>query len=423
MSTVRPFFSVVMPTYNRAHLLPLAIESVLQQSVTDFELIISNGGSTDNTRDAVAGFSDKRIRYFETQEKLSIGDNYQYALQQANGEYITFLGDDDAFAPIMFERVERVITERQAQVVAFQYCNYYHNEYIDDDFSYIHPNTLQIPQFTGETFEFKSADAIKHLFRYHGLNNVERNQKFIVPFLANAVYHNGIFSRIQTKTNNPFAATPADMYMAAAVFYVTKSYFCLDEPLHVWSRWSGSTTTLQHKKGNEFRRHYEKLLNGQTLPFTPLKLALPHNCSINAVLQAEDDFVDADYKSEIDWVLYYKTIYENLMYLKSIEVDITQELSEFQNVLLQESVELRQKVNLEISRFSVSSKRFLRNNLPFVFKPLKKLLDLRNPNKSIMIRGIESGFNNVFEAACFLGNSVANGKILNESSVEFRREQ
>lgn len=412
MSTFRPFFSVVMPTYNRAHLLPLAIESVLQQSVADFELIISNGGSTDNTRDAVAGFSDKRIRYFETQEKLSIGDNYQYALEQASGEYITFLGDDDAFAPIMFERVERVITERQAQVVAFQYCNYYHDEYVDDDFSYIHPNTLQIPQFTGETFEFKSADAIKQLFGYHGLNNAERNGKFIIPYLANAVYHKDVFSRIQSKTNNPFAATPADMYMAAAVFYVIDSYFCLDEPLHIWSRWSGSSTALPHKKGNELRKHYEKLLNGQTLQFTPLKSALPHNCSVNAVLQAGNDFQGANYQNEIDWFLYYKTIYENLMYLKSLGVDISEELSDFQKVLSQESVELRQRVDSENSKFSRSPKQFLRNNLPFVVKPLKKLLDRRNPNKPVMIRGTENGFNNALEAARFLGKNVAQGKML-----------
>ena len=91
MNLKKPFFSVLMPTYNRAHLLPLAIKSVLNQTFEDFELIISNGGSTDNTSDLINTFTDSRIRYVESKERLSIGDNYQNTLDNADGEYITFL--------------------------------------------------------------------------------------------------------------------------------------------------------------------------------------------------------------------------------------------------------------------------------------------------------------------------------------------
>ncbi len=108
----KPLFSVLMPTYNRAHLLPLAIKSVLRQSFEDFEIIVSNGGSTDDTKDVVAGFNAPRIRYVESETRLKIGDNYQNALAHATGEYLTFLSDDDAFAPVMLERVKRVIVEQ-----------------------------------------------------------------------------------------------------------------------------------------------------------------------------------------------------------------------------------------------------------------------------------------------------------------------
>ena len=107
----KPFFSVILPTYNRADFLPLAIQSVLQQTFGDFELVISNGGSTDNTKAAVAEFKDERIRYVETLQRLDMSENYDHALNHANGEYIIFFSDDDAFLPTTLEKIKKVINE------------------------------------------------------------------------------------------------------------------------------------------------------------------------------------------------------------------------------------------------------------------------------------------------------------------------
>ena len=59
-----PFFSVIVPTYNRASFIHIAIQSVIQQSFTDWELILIDDGSTDNTKGVVADFKDERIIYF-----------------------------------------------------------------------------------------------------------------------------------------------------------------------------------------------------------------------------------------------------------------------------------------------------------------------------------------------------------------------
>src|SRR5262249_62419526 len=58
-----PQFSVVIPTYNRADILPIAVDSVLAQTCSDFELVIADDGSTDDTRALVAGCGDPRVRY------------------------------------------------------------------------------------------------------------------------------------------------------------------------------------------------------------------------------------------------------------------------------------------------------------------------------------------------------------------------
>lgn len=93
-----PFFSIILPTYNRAHFLPKAIESVLKQTFEDWELIIVDDGSTDNTKEVVAKYNDSRIRYFfqENQERSAARNN---GIDQAQGEYICFLDSDDYYLP------------------------------------------------------------------------------------------------------------------------------------------------------------------------------------------------------------------------------------------------------------------------------------------------------------------------------------
>ena len=92
------FFSIVIPTYNRANHLPKAIESVLAQSFTDWELIIVDDGSTDNTRELVASYNEPRIKYFyqENAERSAARNN---GIRNAKGEWICFLDSDDFFLP------------------------------------------------------------------------------------------------------------------------------------------------------------------------------------------------------------------------------------------------------------------------------------------------------------------------------------
>lgn len=306
MSEKKPFFSVVVPTRNRAKLLPFAIRSILNQTFDDFEIIISDNFSSDETPQIAQSYNDARIRYFRSEKLLSMGDSFEFALSHAKGEYITFSSDDDAFVPILFERIIPIIKEQNAQIITFRTCTYYHNG--DFDFNRkIAPNTVAMHQFTGQVTKFDANQAINLVFQYYGLNDFERNDNFIVSFLANAVYHYSVFSRIKTIRSKLFDTVPSDVYLAAAVLFVTDWYYCLDEPLYVWSNWEDNATASPHKKGNKLREHYEKLLNGEKLRFTPLKFALPQNCSIDGILQAKYDFDKTD-EIKVNWVKYYSNV-------------------------------------------------------------------------------------------------------------------
>lgn len=96
-----PKVSVLIPAYNYAQYLPEAIESVLAQTYSDFELIIVDNCSTDNTEDIVQKYSiqDQRIQYIKNQENIGMFRNYNQALLYAKGDYIKFLNADDLLYP------------------------------------------------------------------------------------------------------------------------------------------------------------------------------------------------------------------------------------------------------------------------------------------------------------------------------------
>lgn len=108
-----PFFSIILPTYNRAHLLPKAIQSVVDQTFGDWELIIVDDGSTDDTKAAVEKFQDERIRYIyqENQERSVARNN---GINQAKGSYICFLDSDDYFLEKKLEQFHEVIAGQEA---------------------------------------------------------------------------------------------------------------------------------------------------------------------------------------------------------------------------------------------------------------------------------------------------------------------
>ena len=99
--------SIIMPTHNRAHILPTSIKSVLDQTYPHWELLVIDDGSTDNTKEVVESFGDSRIRYiYQENQRQAAARNY--GLDMAKGKWITFLDSDDEFFPPFLERTVAV---------------------------------------------------------------------------------------------------------------------------------------------------------------------------------------------------------------------------------------------------------------------------------------------------------------------------
>lgn len=99
----RPLISVMMAAYNAQDYIGEAIESVLNQTIANWELIIVNDGSTDKTKEIVTQFSDVRIRYFENDRNMGLAYTRNRLMQLARGDYLAVLDSDDRARPRRLE--------------------------------------------------------------------------------------------------------------------------------------------------------------------------------------------------------------------------------------------------------------------------------------------------------------------------------
>ena len=96
--------SIIMCTYNREKFLARAIESVIAQTYTDWELIIVDDGSTDHTEELVGSYTDPRIRYFKMEKNRFYCYAANFGLKECRGDYIAFQNSDDEWMPDKLEK-------------------------------------------------------------------------------------------------------------------------------------------------------------------------------------------------------------------------------------------------------------------------------------------------------------------------------
>ena len=97
MKEERPLITVIITTYNRVNLLEKAIKSVINQTYSNIEIIISDNHSEDGTEELCKKYSqaDSRIKYFRQEKNLGMAANTNFAHEKSNGRYVHVLCDDD----------------------------------------------------------------------------------------------------------------------------------------------------------------------------------------------------------------------------------------------------------------------------------------------------------------------------------------
>lgn len=128
----RPVVSVVLPVYNGTGTIVDTIASVLQQTLAEFELIIIDDGSTDETLDMIAQISDGRIRIFSFENK-GLPASRNRGIMRSAGEFVAFIDADDLWMPEKLERQVTALIDNRSAGLAYSWT-----DFIDDVGEYLH---------------------------------------------------------------------------------------------------------------------------------------------------------------------------------------------------------------------------------------------------------------------------------------------
>ncbi len=134
-----PFFSIIVPTYNRAAFLSKAIYSVVSQLYKDWELIIVDDGSTDNTKEIVSNYKDSRILYVyqDNAERSAARNN---GILHAQGDFVLFLDSDDYFMPTFLSDLYDQINQNEEKKILYFHDVIIENKGVKKHFGVLLPN-------------------------------------------------------------------------------------------------------------------------------------------------------------------------------------------------------------------------------------------------------------------------------------------
>ncbi len=198
---LKPLISLIIPTRERADTLFFAIKTALNQNSNSYEVIVSDNFSQDNTKEVVCGFNDPRLIYINTGRRLSMCDNWDFALDHAKGEYIIFIGDDDAVMPGAIDKLQATIQNKHG-LVYFWPKPYYawpknnHKASVPFLPSNFHP------------YEINLKKSIKFVISMGGARHAS------LPTVYHGAVAKSILDKIKERTGRVFHSTYPDVFIA-----------------------------------------------------------------------------------------------------------------------------------------------------------------------------------------------------------------
>ncbi len=126
-----PRFSIVIPTLQRSDTLRHALATAVHQAYDDFEIVVQNNGHDDKTEAVIASFNDRRIRHFWSDAILPMTENWETALANTTGEFVTFIGDDDGLFPDACRVAAEIFARTDVEILSWRQFMYYWPNHIN----------------------------------------------------------------------------------------------------------------------------------------------------------------------------------------------------------------------------------------------------------------------------------------------------
>ena len=120
------FFSIIIPLYNKERYVENAIKSILKQTITDYEIIIVNDGSTDSSKEIISKYVSDKIRIIDHQKNKGLSAARNTGIKNATSDYVTFLDADDLWKPNFLQTIKNLISSYpEAHIFATNYDEVY----------------------------------------------------------------------------------------------------------------------------------------------------------------------------------------------------------------------------------------------------------------------------------------------------------
>ena len=266
-----PFFSILIPTKNRSHLIADAINSVLGQTLQDFEIIIVDNDDTGSTYDVVKGFFDDRVIYQRT-GALSMDENWEVGSELSSGKYMTVLEDKLTYYPYALECIHNVIESVDSDVVVWGISSF--------------SNELDTRDMSGVRIDCREIKSDELLACYVGGVDVWRS----LPRIINSAISRNLINKIKnsSKSKTFFNYTSPDLVAAFSQLALVEEISVISNNLEFYrSNLSNATNVrVNKKKAEEYFSGKSKYSLYDAVSLVPIKnISLVHNTVYNDFLR------------------------------------------------------------------------------------------------------------------------------------------
>jgi hypothetical protein len=333
MAEASPLFSIVMPTRNRAPLLRYALQSALQQTFTDYEIIVSNNCSSDDTEEVIREVEGWPVRYVRTETALPMHDSWEFALGQARGRWITFLCDDDALLPSALERIRDCITTHQTEVVAwltgFYLLDTPHSRYPE------RRGQLALVRGSHRVLTLESREQLQTLFE-------ARSDYLRLPKLLNSCCTRRIIDAVRGRAGRLFLPPCPDYSSCAAILASTDSYAYIDSPLALHGHGAHVHAVSTTYRAPTVHLDFVEDFRGQPiLTHVPLSHLTGENTIAESLLTVKEAMPAELAWAQMDWAGYFTACYGDLLGLAECGLDTSALRREFSSALAKQPALVR----------------------------------------------------------------------------------
>lgn len=367
-----PFFSVVIPTKNRSFIVGDAVQSVLRQTFTDFEVVVVDNDDGDATTRAVSQFKDPRLRIHRT-GGLSMPDNWEAACAQARGEYLLIIEDKQALRRGALSHIQQLIQKHQPACLKWQ------ADTLDDTTKV---TWVEKAKPAGGT-RFIPAGEILRTFL-----SADMGESWC--FLP--VGHLSAFSR---SLRNSILSGPAKRLCPPVspdyTLGIQSMAFCdgvlfVDEALVAMSRRHSNGRSLAQKTA--LGQTFMKEIGGADLLWSrsPIQAPIIPASLFNDYLELQAVIGGRLQEFPLDWINYYVESWRSLIGLDNAGIEMTGEFGAFYNALAKEPMDRQKQVWAAIEKREGAPARSLRKNRIKKFRRRTGLLALEREWKLLCNR-------------------------------------